>query len=256
MGWSGDACIVGIAERPSERKFHGTPTLTIEQWAGLAADALADAGIDPAAVDGLVCAGDVAEASLFLPATIAEYCGWSVNFAERVDLGGASAVGMVWRAAAAIEIGHLRGGGVRDRRATPSAVARDRAARTRGPCTARRAWSGVHRKPNSTCPTATWRRTAATRCTRSATTSCTGGTSEARAKIASDQRVSACANPAAVFYGQPITVDDVLASRVIATPLHLLEIVMPCFGGAAFVVTTPARARDLRPPVGQRRRIR
>ena len=105
MGWSGDACIVGIAERPSERKFHGTPTLTIEQWAGLAADALADAGIDPAAVDGLVCAGDVAEASLFLPATIAEYCGWSVNFAERVDLGGASAVGMVWRAAAAIELG-------------------------------------------------------------------------------------------------------------------------------------------------------
>ena len=96
MGWSGDACIVGIAERPSERKFHGTPTLTIEQWAGLAADALADAGIDPAAVDGLVCAGDVAEASLFLPATIAEYCGWPVNFAERVDLGGASAVGMAW----------------------------------------------------------------------------------------------------------------------------------------------------------------
>ena len=105
MGWSGDACIVGIAERPSERKFHGTPTLTIEQWAGLAADALADAGIDPAAVDGLVCAGDVAEASLFLPATIAEYCGWPVNFAERVDLGGASAVGMAWRAAAAIELG-------------------------------------------------------------------------------------------------------------------------------------------------------
>jgi acetyl-CoA acetyltransferase len=57
--------------------------------------------------------------------------------------------------------------------------------------------------------------------------------------------VSACANPSAAFYRQPITVDDVLASRVIAAPLHLLEIVMPCTGGAAFVVTTAERARDL-----------
>ncbi len=256
MGWSGDACIVGIAERPAERKFHGTPTLTIEQWAGLAADALADAGIDPAAVDGLVCAGDVAEASLFLPATIAEYCGWPVNFAERVDLGGASAVGHGLAGRSRDRAGHLRGGGVRDGRATPPTVAGDRAARTRGRCSALRAWSGVRRRPSSTCPTATWRRTAATRCTRSATTSCTAGTSEARAKIASDQRVSACANPAAAFYGQPITVDDVLASRVIATPLHLLEIVMPCSGGAAFVVTTQGAGARLRPSGGQRRRLR
>ena len=65
-----------------------------------------------------------------------------------------------------------------------------------------------------------------------------GWDERARAKIAADQRVSACANPSAVFYGQPITVDDVLASRVIAAPLRLLEIVMPCTGGAAFVVTT------------------
>src|SRR5215467_5569317 len=105
MGLRGDARIVGIAERRAEREFTGVPSLTIEQWAGLAADALADAGIAPRDVDGVVCAGDIAEASLFLPATIAEYCGWSVNFAERIDLGGATAVGMVWRAAAAIELG-------------------------------------------------------------------------------------------------------------------------------------------------------
>src|SRR2546423_6547293 len=105
MGLRGDACIVGIAERPAERKFTGTPTLTLEQWAGLAADALHDAGVAPADVDGVVCAGDVAEASLFVPATVAEYCGWSVNFAERIDLGGATAVGMVWRAAASVELG-------------------------------------------------------------------------------------------------------------------------------------------------------
>ncbi len=71
-----------------------------------------------------------------------------------------------------------------------------------------------------------------------------GWDERARAKIAADQRVSACANPSAVFHGQPISIDDVLASRVISAPLHLLEIVMPCTGGAAFVLTTAERARD------------
>jgi amidase len=44
MGLRGDACIAGFAERKAERHFTGTPELTIEQWAGLAADALRDAG--------------------------------------------------------------------------------------------------------------------------------------------------------------------------------------------------------------------
>ena len=30
----------------------------------------------------------------------------------------------------------------------------------------------------------------------------------------------------------PITIDDVLMSKMVADPLHLLEIVMPCAGGA------------------------
>src|SRR3954462_8996899 len=105
MGLRGDACIVGFAERRPQRKFAGEARLTIEQWAGLAADALADAGIPASEVDGIVCAGDIAESPMFVPATLAEYCGWKLNFAERTDRGGASAVGMVWRAAAAIELG-------------------------------------------------------------------------------------------------------------------------------------------------------
>ena len=65
----------------------------------------------------------------------------------------------------------------------------------------------------------------------------------ATAKIAADQRTSVCANPDAVFRDQPITVDDVLDSRMIADPLHLLEIVMPCHGGGAFVVASRDHAR-------------
>jgi acetyl-CoA acetyltransferase len=59
------------------------------------------------------------------------------------------------------------------------------------------------------------------------------------AKIAVDQRRNACSNPAAVFHGKPISVDDVLASPMIADPLHQLEIVMPVYGGAALVVAGP-----------------
>ena len=59
-----------------------------------------------------------------------------------------------------------------------------------------------------------------------------GWDERARAKIAADQRVSANANPDAVFFDKPVTIDDVLASKMVADPLHMLEIVMPC-GAAA-----------------------
>ena len=66
----------------------------------------------------------------------------------------------------------------------------------------------------------------------------------ALAKIAADQRTNACAHPAAVFYGQPITIDDVLASPMVADPLHKLEIVMPCQGGAAVIIASQDVARQ------------
>jgi acetyl-CoA acetyltransferase len=70
-------------------------------------------------------------------------------------------------------------------------------------------------------------------------------TDEQRALVAVQQRDNACANPEAIFFGQPITVDDVLASPMVVEPLHLLEIVMPTGGGAGVLVTTPERAAEL-----------
>ena len=58
----------------------------------------------------------------------------------------------------------------------------------------------------------------------------------AMAKIVVDQRVNANHTDGAIWKDKPLTVDDVLASPVIADPLHMLEIVMPCVGGAAVVV--------------------
>jgi acetyl-CoA acetyltransferase len=71
-----------------------------------------------------------------------------------------------------------------------------------------------------------------------------GATPEQLAKIAVHQRDNACANPDAFFYGQPITIDDVLDSEVVADPLHFLEIVMPSAGAAALVVVGPELARE------------
>ena len=68
----------------------------------------------------------------------------------------------------------------------------------------------------------------------------------ALAKIAADQRSNAQGNPNAVFFGQPITIDDVLQSKVIADPLHVLEIVMPCAGGSAVVVVSDRLAKKCR----------
>jgi len=74
-----------------------------------------------------------------------------------------------------------------------------------------------------------------------------GTTSEQLAEIAAGVREFAGLNPNAM-YRDPITAADVLASRVIADPLHLLDCCVVSDGGGAFLMTTAERARDLRKP--------
>jgi acetyl-CoA C-acetyltransferase len=71
-----------------------------------------------------------------------------------------------------------------------------------------------------------------------------GTTSEQLAEIAVTTRRHATLNPAAKFHDS-ISVEDVLASRVVSSPLHLLDCCMISDGGGALVVTSAARARDL-----------
>ncbi|HEX7096915.1 MAG TPA: thiolase family protein [Acidimicrobiales bacterium] len=245
MGLRGDAAIVGFAEYRSERHFTGTPRLSIEQWADLSALALADAGLEARDVNGLVCANDISESSHFVPATIAEYCGWSVNFAERMDLGGATPVGMVWRAAAAIELGLCDVvvctvvGQPRPEPPEPE------------PLESRFLWGASSNEWGSPqaefeIPYGNVAQNIGYAMYARRYHDTFGWDEWARAKIAADQRKSASVNPDAVFFGKPITVEDVLNSRVIAEPLHLLEIVMPCYGGASVVLTSRERARRLR----------
>ncbi len=77
-----------------------------------------------------------------------------------------------------------------------------------------------------------------------------GTTPEQLAEVAVSIRQHAGRNPAAKFR-DPITVDDVLASRMVSSPLHLLDCCIITDGGGAIVVTRRDRARDTRrTPVG------
>lgn len=76
-----------------------------------------------------------------------------------------------------------------------------------------------------------------------------GMTHEQLASVAVAQREWAGMNPRAM-YRDPITVDDVLASRVIAYPFHLLECCLVTDGGGALILTKAERAKDFpQPPV-------
>ena len=72
-----------------------------------------------------------------------------------------------------------------------------------------------------------------------------GTTSEQLAEIAVTMRKHASLNPLAKFRDL-ITVDDVMTSRMVSSPLHLLDCCMISDGGGAVVVTSAERARDLK----------
>ena len=69
-----------------------------------------------------------------------------------------------------------------------------------------------------------------------------GTTREDFGKLCVAQRANALRNPHALFR-KPLTLDEYLAARVIADPIHLFDCVMPCAGADAFLVMTEDRAR-------------
>ena len=73
-----------------------------------------------------------------------------------------------------------------------------------------------------------------------------GATSEDFGRIAVAARDFAATNPAAFFYGKPITLADHQASRWICEPLHLLDCCQESDGAVAMGITSVERARDLR----------
>ena len=236
MGLRGDAAIVGFAEWPHVRRYTDEKQFTIDQWAELTRLALEDAGLSIQDVNGIVCS-EIREADMFTPATIVEYLGRPVNFAERVDLGGANPVGMVWRAAAAIELG------IADVVACTTPGRPIPSNPNRGPVDPRRYFQSSSHKWGS--PQAEFEipyGNLAQNCGYAMIAQRYAAEydykPEALAKLVAHQRNSAALNPLAAFYQKPVSADDVLNSRMIADPLRMLEIVMPVAGGGAIIVAS------------------
>ncbi len=72
-----------------------------------------------------------------------------------------------------------------------------------------------------------------------------GTTSEQLAEVAVTMRKHAGMNPEALFRN-PITVEDVVRSRVISSPLHLMDCCVITDGGGAVVVASPELAKNCR----------
>jgi acetyl-CoA acetyltransferase len=70
---------------------------------------------------------------------------------------------------------------------------------------------------------------------------------EALAEVAATIRTHGAKNPEAVHYrhGEAVTPAEVLASRMVADPFHLLDCAITSEGGAGLVLTSRERARDL-----------
>ncbi|MEW6299764.1 MAG: thiolase family protein [Thermodesulfobacteriota bacterium] len=229
MSIKGKAAIIGFAEMaPQKGDGDKTPLGIIGE---VARAAIADAGLEKKDIDGLLTGMAIGDYSVLWPSVVAEYLQLQPRYFNQVELGGASAAGMVWRAAAAIEAGMCQNvlcvlGDTRGTKATgmkPPPFPRLDAEfdAPYGLIAANPGYALIARRHMHEF----------------------GTTPEQMAKVAVDQRKNACKNPAALFGNKEITVDDVLNSRVIVDPLHLLEIVSPCTGGGAFIVTGAERAK-------------
>jgi len=205
----------------------------LQLHAEAALNALADAGLDKRDVDGVFTCGAGFAASL----QVAEYLGIQPRYTDSTSVGGSSFVIHVEHAAAAIASGLI-----------------DVALITHGESGA----SGPRRPGGGRPPNDPWfpasQFEAPYHAGGPATTYALaamrhmhqyGTTHEQLAEIAVATRKWAMLNPKA-FMRDPITIDDVLSSRWVSYPFHLLDCCLVTDAGGAVVVTSMDRARDLK----------
>jgi len=228
----GAAAIVGVADAASSTGELELTGRALE--AAVIREALADAGLTIDDVDGICHGGSSMQ--------LAEYLGVHPRFTESTQTGGSSYEVHVEHAAAAIAAG-LCDVVVGVYAATP------RSDRTQG-----RPPMGF--RPMGPNPMFEWEAPYGLRMpmgpyalAASRHMARYGTTPEQLAAIAVSTRAWAAFNPNA-RYRDPITVDDVLASPMQSSPLHLLDCCLVTDGAGAFVMTSAERARHLpQPPV-------
>jgi len=200
--------------------------------------ALADSGLEKSAIDGYACAGMGGGGGEAV--AMAEYLGIQHRFIDSTMTGGSSFEFHVQHAAAA-----LREGLCETVLVTYGSDYLSRMGRTLGTGGFRRG-SHVHGADMFEAPYGLSLVGAYAMVARRHMHEF-GTKPEQLAEISVGVREFAGLNPFAM-YRDPITLDDVLGSRMIADPLHKLECCVVSDGGGAFLMTTEERARDLRTP--------
>lgn len=229
MGAPARAAIVGVAESDLGR----TPEKTVLQLQHQAARAaLADAGLTFEDVEALFCAGNWAWSPNLM---LAEYLGIRPRYTDSTNIGGSSFEAHIAHAVAGIEAGLFDVALI-----TYGSTQRSDRSRNRG-SQAFRLTEQFEPLFGLPTPVGAYALAAMRHMFEY------GTTSTQLAEVAVATRKWAALNEKA-FLRDPITIEDVLASRWIAEPLHLLDCCLVTDGGGAVVVASASRARALRQP--------
>ena len=233
-GFSNSAAIVGIGATEFSKES-GRSELQLSCEATLAA--LADAGLTPKDVDGLVTFKMDNSSEIALARELGM---GDLRFFSRVDYGGGAACGTVQQAAMAVATGVadvvVCYRGFNERSGQRYGQVQSWAATQINSNGLDNAWSYPY---GLSTPAATVAMQARRYMHEY------GATSRDFGLVAVADRKHAATNPNAFFYGKPITIEDHQSSRLIADPLRLLDCCQESDGAVALVVVSAERAKDL-----------
>jgi acetyl-CoA acetyltransferase len=196
--------------------------------------ALEDAGITKDQVDGLITCNSFVEPYMYHAEMIAEYMQIFPRYCLNVATGGGTTLAIMHHAAAAIATGVCNTVLVTMADNMLSGLSRDKAIEVMST-----AGHAQFERPYGPPIPGFYALLA------QAHMHAYGTTSEQLAAVAVACRKHASMNPAAQMR-QPITIEDVLNSKMIAHPLHLLDCSLVSDGGAAVVMTSAERAKDFK----------
>jgi len=230
------ACIAGIGETAYTRDpSRCATTLGLQLEASLRA--IADAGLAPKQIDGVLPFPGLGTAEEFAANLGIE----ELRFAVTAHLGGAAPVASLQDAAMAVATGVASyvlipaGWNAYSGRRAMETVATDVSAIPGGPI------ARDYYLPYGLTAPPQWYALMARRHMHEF-----GTTAEQLGAIAVAMRKHAQRNPNAVMRDRPMTIEDYLASPLIAGPYRLFDCCLETDGAAAVVVTSAERARDLK----------
>lgn len=193
--------------------------------------ALADAEVERGEIDGIICGYATTLPHLMLATVFTEHFGLKPTYAHAVQFGGATGLGMVMLAHRLVESGSVRRILVVAGENRLTGQSRDSSIQTLA-----QVGHPVYEVPlGPTIPA--YYGLVASRYLHE-----TGATEADCAELAVLMRANAARHPGA-HIREPVSVEQVLASKPIATPLKLMDCCPVSDGGAAFVIEREDRAR-------------